>query len=241
MKRQLLIITMALLTTSLFAADKDDAKAAIKKLAGTSYSWKSTIQVPENSGGGGNFRPGPTEGKFAKDGTICVVLTRGENKTEAFIKGEKVVIKTDDVWKTAEELAQDSGQGGQQNRGVFMARSFRNFKSPAAQAETILDSLKDVKKADGVYAGDMTEAGAKELLTAGRRPGGQTQAPEPKEAKGSAKFWIKDGVIAKYEFSVQGKVMRNDQEMEIDRTTTVEIKEVGATKVEVPEEAAKKL
>lgn len=237
MKRQLLIIAMALLTTSLFAADKDDAKAAAKKLAGTSYSWKSTVQVPENSAGN-NFRPGPTEGKIAKDGVVCIVMTRGENKTEAFVKGEKAVIKTEDGWKTAEELTQD---GGQQNRGSFLARSFRNYKSPAAQAESIIDALKDVKKADDAYAGEMTEAGAKEFLSfGGRRPG--SQAPEPKEAKGSAKFWIKDGAIAKYEFTVQGKIVgRNDQEMDVNRTTTVEIKDVGTTKVEVPEEVGKKL
>jgi hypothetical protein len=240
MKRQLLIITMALLTTSLFAADLDDAKAAAKKLAGTSYSWKSTVQMPENSQGA-RFQAGPTEGKFAKDGTVCIVMTRGENKTEAFIKGEKAVIKTEDGWKTAEELTQAGGQGGQPNPGMGMARLARTFKSPAAQAESIIDKLKEVKKADGVFAGDMTEAGAKELLTFGRgRPGGQ--APEPKEAKGSAKFWIKDGMIAKYEFTVQGKMVgRNDQEQEINRTTTVEIKDVGTTKVEVPEDVSKKL
>jgi len=241
MKRQLLIISMALLTTSLFAADKDDAAAAAKKLAATSYSWKTTVQVPENSPGA-RFQAGPTEGKFAKDGTICIVMTRGENKTEAFIKGEKVAVKTEDGWKSADELAQAGGQGGQQNRGGFMARGLRNYKSPAAQAESIIDGLKDVKKADGAYVGEMTEAGVKALLMPGQRRADATQAPEPKEAKGSAKFWIKDGLIAKYEFNVQGKIVgRNDQEMAINRTTTVEITDVGSTKVEVPEEAGKKL
>ena len=33
----------------------------------------------------------------------------------------------------------------------------------------------------------------------------------------------------------------NGNDVDIDRTTTVEIKEVGSTKVDVPEEAKKKL
>ena len=55
------------------------------------------------------------------------------------------------------------------------------------------------------------------------------------------KFWIKDGVPAKYEFKVKGTVNFNGNEFENDRTTTVEIKEVGTTKVAVPEAAKKKL
>ena len=55
------------------------------------------------------------------------------------------------------------------------------------------------------------------------------------------KFWIKDGELSKYEFKVQGKVSFNGNERDVDRTTTVEIKDVGTTKVEVPEDAKKKL
>ena len=55
------------------------------------------------------------------------------------------------------------------------------------------------------------------------------------------KFWLKDGALSKYEFKVQGKADFNGNEMDVDRTTTVEIKDVGATKVDVPEDAKKKL
>jgi hypothetical protein len=73
-------------------------------------------------------------------------------------------------------------------------------------------------------------------LAFGGRGGGQN-APEIAGAKGSVKFWIKDGLISKYEFNVQGKVTFGDQKREINRTTTVEIKDVGTTKVELPDEA----
>jgi hypothetical protein len=55
------------------------------------------------------------------------------------------------------------------------------------------------------------------------------------------KFWIQDGVLTKYEFKVTGKVNFNGNDRDVDRTTTVEIKDVGATKVEVPDDAKKKL
>jgi hypothetical protein len=61
------------------------------------------------------------------------------------------------------------------------------------------------------------------------------------EAKGSARFWIKDGVLARYEFKLKGKMKFGDNEFPNDRTTTVEIKDVNKTKVEVPEAARKKV
>jgi len=54
------------------------------------------------------------------------------------------------------------------------------------------------------------------------------------------KFWAKEGVLSKYEFKLQGKMSFNGNDTDVDRTTTVEIKDVGTTKVTVPEEAKKK-
>jgi hypothetical protein len=55
------------------------------------------------------------------------------------------------------------------------------------------------------------------------------------------KFWVKDGVLSKYEIKVKGTVSFNGNDRDIDRTTTVEIKDIGATKIQVPEGAQKKL
>ena len=55
-------------------------------------------------------------------------------------------------------------------------------------------------------------------------------------------FWVKDGELTKYEHNVQGKIVgRDDQEFPINRTTTIEIKDVGKTKLALPDEAKKKL
>ena len=115
----------------------------------------------------------------------------------------------------------------------------QNFKAPAAQAEDLAGKAKELKSSEGAYSGDLTEEGAKSLLTLGRGRGGN--APEISGAKGSVKFWIKDGVLSKIQFNVQGKVSFNGNDRDVDRTTTIEIKDVGTTTVTVPEDAKKAL
>ena len=44
-----------------------------------------------------------------------------------------------------------------------------------------------------------------------------------------------------YQYAVEGSMNWNNQDREIDRTTTVEISEVGSTRVELPEAAKAKL
>jgi len=219
-----------------YAGPKEDIQAAAKKLGDDSYSWKTTIKVQE-----GGFGGGTTEGKYAKDGTCCVSMTMRDTTTMAFKKGEKGAVKTEDGWKSLEELTAAAGGGGQPNAGMFMARNLRTLKAPAAQAEDLLAGAKEFKEAGGACVADMTEDGAKKLLARPARAGGTAPTP-PKGAKGSLKFWLKDGALVKYEFNVQGTVTgRNDQEQQIDRTTTVEIKDIGSTKLDVPAEAKSKL
>jgi hypothetical protein len=121
----------------------------------------------------------------------------------------------------------------------MVARMLQTFKAPAEEAADLTAKTKELKSADGAYSGDLTIEAIKELLRFGRRSGGTP--PEVSGAKGSVKFWLKDGALAKYEYSVQGTVTFNGNDRDVDRKNTVEIKDVGTTKVTVPEEAAKKL
>ena len=68
-------------------------------------------------------------------------------------------------------------------------------------------------------------------------------APTPRDAKGSVKFWVKDGQLTKFEVTVRGKITVGEDKHEVDisQTSTVEIKDVGSTRVVVPAEAKKKL
>jgi len=249
MKRQILFGTAMALATSLLAADaKEELKAAAKKLAdATGYSWKATTESASTAGGGGGGRfGGPTEGKALKDGTICLMMTRGDNTIEAFKKGEKGAIKTQDGWQSladATAAGAGGGGGGQGNPGRFVARTLQNYKAPADEAAEIAGKVKELKKEGDALVGDLTEEGAKSFMTFGRGgagAGGGTP-PEISGAQGKAKFWVKNGVLSKYEYNVKGKMTFNNNDREIDRTTTVEIKDVGATKLEVPAEAKAKL
>jgi len=226
MKTQVLFSAMTLLAGSLIAADsspKDDIIAAAKKLGGqANYSWKTTVAVPESA----QFKPGPTEGQTEKDGFTHLTLSFGDNTTHAVLKGDKAAVTNPEGgWRSLADL--DNAEGPER----FLGRMIRNFKVPAAQAADLATGAKDLKKDGDMYSGDLTEDGAKAQFRFGT----------VSNPKGSVKFWVKDGALTKFEFKVTGKVDFNGNEFDVDRTSTIEVKEVGTTKVTVPEEAKRKL
>ena len=234
MKKSMLFSPMALMTISLIAADsnpKDDVTSAAKKLGEkANYSWKTTVVVPESA----QFRPGPTEGKTEKDGFTHVTMSFGDNTTQAVLKGDKAAVTNrEGEWQSLADL--DNAEGP----GRFLGFFVRNIKTPAVQAADLAAAAKDLKKEGDAYSCDLTEEGAKTLLTF--RPRGGGDGPTVSNAKGSVKFWLKEGELSKYEFKVTGKVSFNGNDRDVDRATTVEVKDVGTTKVEVPEGAKKKL
>lgn len=243
-----ILLTFALLATSVMAdpGPADEVKAAAKKLTeAANYSWTTTTTVPEET----RFRPGPVEGKTSKEGFTLLTSTNGDRKTESLLKDGKSLVKTEAGWQTAEERRAARGDGGNggggEGRGAgggWAGRGMRSFKTPAATAEDLVGKVKELKKDGDMLTGDLTEVALKEMLTMGggrRRDGGE--APSPTDAKGSVKFWIKDGVLTKYETTLAGKMTFNDNEMKLDRTATTEIKAVGTSTVDVPEEAKKKI
>lgn len=236
MKKNILFGALFLMAGSLLAADsspKDDVTAAAKKLAETSYSWKVTQDFGANS----PFQPGPVEGKSDKD-TTWLSTSFQDNTSIGISKGKKVVVKTDDGWKTAEELG--DGNGGF-DMNAFMARRMQDLKAPAAEVVDLLSKAGELKRDGDVISGNLTKEGAESLLTFfGRRQGGGNR-PGPKDAKGTLKIWLKDGALVKYETKATGKIDRNGEETETERNSTTEIKDVGTTKIDVPADAKKKL
>ena len=153
-------------------------------------------------------------------------MSFGDNTTQAVLKGDKAAVTNQEgEWQSAADLESSEG------RGRFLGRIVRNIRTPAVQAAELAAAAKNLKKDGDVYASDLTDEGAKAQF----RIGAATNA------KGSVKFWLKDGALSKYEFKLKGTVDFNGNDVEVDRTTTVEIKDVGTTKVSVPEAAVKKL
>ncbi|HTV62206.1 MAG TPA: hypothetical protein VMH30_06525 [Verrucomicrobiae bacterium] len=229
MKRQALFGIITLLAAPLMAQDSSqtDVSTAAQALANQpNYSWKQTVVVPPDS----QFQPAPIDGQTEKDGYTFVSTSFGDNDVKWVIKGDKFAVYTaDNGWQAPSEM-------DDQGPGRFMGAMIRNFKTPAQQATNLLAGVKSLTKNGDVYSGDLTDDGAKSLLTF--RRGGQATVSN---AKGSAKFWISNGVLSKYEFKVTGTVSFNGNDRDIDRDTTVEISNVGTTKVALPDDAKKKL
>jgi hypothetical protein len=226
MKHIVLCSAVLLAAFPILASDpspKEQVEAAAKALAAKpSYSWKTTVAVPESA----RFKPGPTEGKTEKDGFTYVTMSFGDNLTEVALKGDKAVITDQDgSWRLASELE------GAEGRERFLGRMARNLRAPATQVTDLLALSKELKKDGDVYSGELTEDGAKKQFRFG----------EPKDPKGSVKFWLKEGALTKFEVKVSGKMDFNGEEIDASRTTTTEIKDVGTTKVNVPADAKKKL
>jgi hypothetical protein len=229
MKKHMLFSLTVLAASSLFAADsapKDDITGAVKKLGENSnYSWRTTIVVPEDA----QFKPGPIEGKTEKDGFTWTSMTFGDNKVQAVVKGTNGALSDPDgKWSSLAEL-----EKAEEGPGRFGAMIVRNIKTPAQEVAQLAASVKELKKEDNLYSGDLTEEGAATLQKFG--------PATVSDAKGSVKFWLKDGAVTKYEFKLKGTIKFNDNDFPNDRTTTVEIKEIGTTKLEVPEDARKKI
>jgi hypothetical protein len=226
---------------SLLAADpKDDVKAAAAALgSAANYTWQTTVDMGANS----PFQPGPTDGKTEKDGFTTVSMTFGDNTSMVVLKGTNAAVQSpDNGWQTVAEATQGGGGGGGFNPGMMMVRQAQNLKLPAVEAANLAGLAGDLKADSGKITGDLTTDGVKSLMSFGgfgRRGGGPP--PDITNPKGTVTFWVADGKLTKYQFHVSGSMDRGGQPFDMDRTTTVAIKDVGTTKVEVPDDAKKKL
>ena len=234
MKTFLIIGLVAFLANSLWAASPKEQVTAAAKSLGEKANYSGTT-TPKAEGGNPGRNMGPIEGKAEKDGYTYLLITPGGISVEVVMKGEKGAAKTLEGWQSFQEIEQAGGSG------ASISRRLRKLKTPSAEAAEFVAKTKDLQEADGAYAGELTEDGVKErLLLEARRREGQ-EAPQISGAKGSVKFWLKDGALVKYEVTLQGKLNSGDREIEINRTVTVEIKDVGSTKIDVPAEALKSL
>ena len=242
MKRNLLFGMITLLAGPLFAADaspKDDVTSAATALGNAaSYTWQTTVDM----GAGSPFQPGPTDGKTEKDGYTTLSMSFGDNASEAVLKGTNGAVKSDSGWQSLADAMKDNGGGGF-NPGMMITRQVQNLKTPAVEAANLAGLAKELKKDAAVISGDLTEDSAKTLMAfrggRGGRMGGGGAAPAINNAKGSVKFWIQDGKLVKYQFQVKGTMNFNGEDRDMDRTTTVVIKDIGTTKITVADEVKK--
>jgi hypothetical protein len=246
MKKNLLFGLITLVGGSLLTANaspKDDVQSAATALGdAANYTWQTTVDMGANS----QYQPGPTDGKTEKDGYTTVTMSFNDNTSEAVLKGTNAAVKTaDNGWQTAVEAMQGGGGGGGFNAGMMIVRTAQNLKTPAVEATNLLALAGDLKVDGDKIIGDLTEDGAKAQMTFGGRGrrggGGGGGGPQITNPKGTVTFWLTDGKLTKYAFHVTGTMSFNGNDRDIDRTTTTTVSNVGTTKVEVPDDAKKKL
>ena len=236
---------MFLAAGPLLAAPKDDVKAAADALGNAAnYTWQTTVDMGADS----PFQIGPTDGKTEKDGYTTVSMTMMDNTSTIVLKGTNAAVKSaDNGWQTVAEATAGGGGGGGfgGGPGMFAVRQAQNLKLPAVEAANLLNSASDLKVDGDKVTGDLTADGVKSLMAfggRGRRGGGPGGGgPEITNPKGTVTFWIADGKLTKYQFHVTGSMSFGGNDMQMDRTTTTAISNVGSTKVEVPDDAKKKL
>lgn len=235
-----LVATMIMLATAgaALADAKEDVLAAARKLADSeNYSWTATTE------GAGNVSGGGSEGKTEKDGLTLLVLNLRVGSAKVIFKGDKGAVETpDEGWQSIPSATDDAS-----GRGVLpmVANMIKTYQPPAVQAMNLVAKLQDLQKTGDGFAGTLSADEAKSLLQrrVGRRQNadGAGGGPEFKDARGTVRFWTTNDVLTKFQFNLQGTMTLNGESREIDRTTTVEIKDIGTTKIEVPEEARGKM
>ena len=235
MKQILTIGLIGIAASALFAADsnpKDKVASAAKQLGDKSnYSWAMTTKEADGSPG----RLGTIEGKTEKGGVVSLSFTAGDVPVQVYMKGQKGTARAQEGWQTFDDIAQTSGTA------AAIVRYLRSYKTPAAQCADLAGKVKELKEADGALAGDLKEEAVQDMLLFGTRQREGQEPPKTMGAKGSVRFWIKEGAVAKYEINVQGKVTAGDREFDINRTMTTEVKDAGSTQMEIPAEAQAKM
>jgi hypothetical protein len=255
MKTSTCLTTLFALATSLYAGPADDVVAAVKKIADApNYSWTTTTEIADSQ-----FPAMPSEGAAEKLGFSIVTRSFNGNTSQTVRKGEEVVMQNrDGDWVTMEEMRAQFGggnrgggqgaQGGQGGQGGGNRGGGRGFGGgmfggggvlPAATAANFATKLKNLKVDGDTIVGTASGDEASALLAMPGGRGGQGQGPRYSLVE--VKFWVKSGALVKYTVHSVGKFSTPDgEEREMDSTTTTEIKNVGSTKVEVPEGAKKK-
>ncbi len=240
MKKIFLVAVTVFAAGSIFAADtapKALVEAAIRKLAEQpNYSWSTTVTLAEGSNPGP--RPGPTAGKTENGGYTEISMVRGDKTIEAFLQRGKGAIKTPEGWKSLAETAQDHLEGVSPMR--MAALMLLDYQLPTVQTLDLAEKTESLTLTNGAYASALTDTGARELFSFRRAGMGKGGGPSMRDVGGFVRFWVKDGLLVKCEFRLHGLLSFAGDDHFMDRTTTVEIKDIGTTKITVPAEAAKK-
>lgn len=190
------------------------------------YRWVCEIEVPEDV----RFRPGSETGTTVQGGATHATVSFGSRLTQIVIDGNKAAVTNrDGRWETVSLSNQGYGSEG------FAVSMAKRIEPPAAEAKALVIELSSMKTDGDVIVGTLSADEAKDRLETRRRD------ESVEDAKGTVRFWMTDGVLTKYVLRVEGTLVDGDQRRETWRQTTVEVKGIGTTKLDVPRAATEAL
>ena len=189
MKKALVVGLIGIMASWLSAADsspKGKLAAAAKQLGDKgNYSWTTTAKEAD----GRDWPIGTIDGKTEVSKLVFLSLTPGGIPVEVYMKGDKGTARALEGWQTLDEIAQTGGTA------AAIVRFLKSYKAPAAQSAELAGNLKEVKEADDALNGELKEDAVKEILSRGQRRREGQEPPKTTDAKGSVKFWLKDGAL----------------------------------------------
>jgi len=243
MKNALLCALAAACTAISSAAAAEDPReeliAAIKKL-GDAPNFTYTVTGSSSSNRRTRNTHRTSEFQIEKPDLAYMALRYSNFTNVVVIKGTAGVIKTEDGWKTladAESRVLSPGDARRQSR--VAARGFLDDRGKVIQLavtaaiEKQARALKNLKFVDDAFIGELPpeEFG-------GRTFGPGTGVVMPTKAQGTVKYWLKQGVLWKTETDTETEYGEDDH---VSSLTNIEYKNVGTTKIKIPDEAQKLL
>jgi hypothetical protein len=219
------------------AGEAGDLQAAVRKLSeAANYSW--TVTVSSAGETSERYAAGSHDGKTEKGG-LTWIRTRETPPVEVVQKGQKMAVRLDDGWALEQDLGTSRARG---HANLSLIRSLKGHPRPAAQAASLLKHAKELNEGPpGYFTSSLGEESVKELLRQSLRT---THHPEIASQGGSLAFWIKDGVLTRYELALRGTVTYPApaaSTWSADLRTTVDVSAVGSTPLDVSEDARKKV
>lgn len=221
---------IATILTALVALQSDEfAEIAKKSAAMESYTFKT-----ETKAGKGKNQPGAAEARVQKDQPMAFKI----GTSEGFKKAGAIVYKDGEEWKRLEKP--QKGEKKQQPA----AAGISGVKLPHEELEAFEKNFEKLEKAAEkdnnltVWSGPLTATAAHTLVSTGAKNEGKSNSTYT----GTAKVWVNDqGLIVKYQINAHMKGETKKGPVEADIVKTVELTDIGNTKVEVPEGAKKLL
>jgi hypothetical protein len=190
-------------------------------------------------------------------GTVSRKPWEGFNDEEGFMSS-RWVYDTPDGWKLLSELPNPDIPGAPSRaaapqHGVTLltlpilsvrtgfSMQWLGVWRPDQEIAIVIANLASVEEAGpGVYQAELTSAGATKLISPPRM-GVASLMVGVRNASATIKFWVRKGLLVRYELSVEGIMSLPIGEHPINYSRTRELSNFGTTIIDVPEEVQHKL